>query len=53
MGKGTSRAVHVDVHWSVHWSVHWAVNGAVDWAVNEDSPHPGLLDFLLDAKVEA
>jgi hypothetical protein len=30
-----------------------AVRGAVYGDVNEDSPHPGLQDFLLDAKVEA
>jgi hypothetical protein len=45
---------------AVRGALHWAVGGAVDWAVDwavrrtvySECPHPGLQDFLINAKVE-
>jgi hypothetical protein len=56
MNGALRRSVHVAVHADVYWAVEEPVRGAVhrgvvnavDWAVNEDSPHPGLQDFLFD-----
>lgn len=58
----SNQNVNYAVHWAVYWDVSGAVRGAVDravdnvvwlavsWAGEEDPPHPGLQDFLLELK---
>ena len=60
--EAVSGAVWRTVRVAVCWAVDETVREDVDWAVTvgwvmsdavgEDSPHPGLQDFLLEAKVE-
>jgi hypothetical protein len=51
--RSVDRAVDWDVDWDVGRAVGRAVENAVYRAVENDTNHPGLQDFLVNAKVEA
>jgi hypothetical protein len=51
--RDVRRVVDWDVYRTLHGTALEVVYQAVGTAVDDDRPHPGLQDFLLNAKVEA